>query len=502
MRPPRSATTTAVRLPAVLLVVLAAAATYAFLRYPTYPNYDSLTALLWARDLLDGNAPAFDSYRAPTQHPLLLPVGLLLAPLGDLGARLFVALTIAGLLALVVAAYRLGLAAAGVLCGLLAAAIIASRLNLALLASIGFLDLPYCALVAWAAVLETRRPRCGRPVWILLTLAGLLRPEAWLLAGLYGLWLALPALGRRDVGAVVRSVAPAAIAPVVWAIVDLAVTGDPLFSFHHTDALAAELRRDRGTLELPWLMVRLLSEVLKPPLMVAAVGGIAAAVALRNRALLLPAVLVVVTCATYLLIAGGGLATVYRYLLNAAVGLAVFAAFALAGWATVDRSRALRLRWMVPALALLVLGAGYTAVRTSPAKATAELRERVRIREDLVAVLRDPAVTRARACGPLTVPTHKLLAEVRWILELPQGGVTARSDPAQPPQRSGVAIIIDRRIARRPALDVLEVGRDGTQTQVPPRGFVPVAGNRRFAAYASCDPQAPARRSGPGPGRT
>lgn len=490
------------RLPTLLLAALTLGALYAFLRYPTYPNYDSLTALLWARDLLDGHAPAFDDYRAPTQHPLLLPVGLLLAPLGDLGARLFVALTIGGLLALVAAVHRLGLAAAGPLCGLLAAAIIASRLNLALLASIGFLDLPYCALVAWAAVLETRTPRRGRPVWILLTLAGLLRPEAWLLAGLYGLWMAWPAVRARRVGEAARAVAPALIAPAVWAAVDLAVTGDPLFSFHHTDALAAELRRDRGTLELPWLMVRLLTEVLKAPLMAAGMAGIAAAIILRIRALVVPGVLVVVTCGTYLLIAGGGLATVYRYLLVAAVALSVFAAFALAGWERVDPARGLRRRWMVPALVLLVAGAGYTATRTSPAKATAELRQRVAIRDDLVRLLRDPAVTRARACGPLTVPTHKLLAEVRWILDLRSGEVTARSDRSQPVQRTGVAIIIDRSIARRPALDVLEVGRDGTGTQVPPRGFVPVAGNRRFAAYASCDPRTPARRSGPGPGRT
>lgn len=491
------------RLPALCFAVLAGAAFVAFLRHPTYPNYDSLTALLWARDLLDGQTPAFDSYRAPTQHPLLLPVGLLLAPLGDLGARLFVALTIAGLLALVAAAHRLGVAAAGTLCGLLAGAIIASRLNLSLLASIGFLDLPYCALVAWAAVVEVGRPRAGRPVWILLTLAGLLRPEGWLLAGLYGLWMAWPAWQRsRRFDTVVRAVWPAAVAPLIWAALDLAVTGDPLFSFHHTDALAAELGRERATLELPWLMVRLLAEVLKPPLLVAGLVGVGAAVVLRVRPLAVPGVLALVTCATYLLIAGGGLATVYRYLLNAAVALAVFAAFALAGWTTIDRSRALRLRWMVPALALLVVGAGYTAVRTSPAKAVAELRERAHIREDLVALLTDPAVTRARACGPLTVPTHKLLAEARWILDLPQDGVTARSDPAQPRQRTGVAIIIDRRIERRPALDVYEVGRDGFAAQLPPRGFVPVAGNRRFAAYASCDPGAPARRTGPGPGRT
>jgi len=488
------------RAPLVLFAGLSAAALVAFLRYPTYPNYDSLTALLWARDLLDGHVPAFDGYRAPTQHPLLLPIGLLLAPLGDGAARVLVALTIAGLLALVAAAYRLGLAAAGILCGLLAAAIIASRLNLLLLSSIGFLDLPYCALIAWAAVLEVRTPRRAGPVWVLLSVAGLLRPEAWLLAGLYATWIAWPQVAARRWRAAARPFVLAAVAPGVWAAVDLAVTGDPLFSLHHTDTLATELQRDRGTFGLPWLMVRLLSEVLKPPLLAAGAGGIALAVVLRRRELAVPGVLVVVTCATYLLIAGGGLATVYRYLLNAAVALAVFAAFALAGWTTVRTSNPWRLRWMVPAVALLVAGGSYTALRTHPASASAELRERVRIREDLISVLRDPAVTAARRCGPLTVPTHKLLAEVRWILDLPPDGVTARSDPAQVRQRTGVAIIIDRRIERRPALNVLEVGRDGTSTQIPPVGFRPIAGNRRFAAWSSCDAGAPARRTGPAPG--
>jgi hypothetical protein len=36
------------------------------------------------------------------------------------------------------------------------------------------------AFVVWAAVLEARRPRRGTAVLVLLGLAGLLRPEAWL----------------------------------------------------------------------------------------------------------------------------------------------------------------------------------------------------------------------------------------------------------------------------------------------------------------------------------
>ena len=62
--------------------LLAALGLALYERYPTYPAYDSLTALSWGRDLLDGRLPAFDAFRAPTQHPLLLAVGVVLEPFG------------------------------------------------------------------------------------------------------------------------------------------------------------------------------------------------------------------------------------------------------------------------------------------------------------------------------------------------------------------------------------------------------------------------------------
>ena len=477
--------------PPAALALLALAALAGVLAFRTYPNYDSLMALVWGRDILGGTLPAFDAYRAPTQHPLLVALGIPLSALGDAGERIMVLFGVTGYLGVVAGVYRLGRVTIGVAGGLLAAALVASRLNLALLASIAFLDIPYCALVIWAAALEAERPRRGGPVWVLLALAGLLRPEAWALAALYAVWVGWP----MDWPGRVRALALAAVAPVLWALTDLVVTGNPLFSLTYTDGSAADLQRERPLSSLPWLMVRLLAEVLKWPVLAAAVAGVVLAVVLRRPRFAVPAVLVVVTCAEYLVIASGGLAVVYRYLLVAALALAVFAAFALMGWTTIDRGR-VRTVWTVIAVAALTAGAVYTVTHTNPAKIRVELRERERLRANLRAVLTDPAVTAARRCGPLTVPNHKLIPESRWILEVPDGQVRARSDAALGPQRYGVAIIIDRRVEQRPALNVFEVPRDrGLLLQLPPPGFRPVAGNRDFAAWARCPDDAPLVRT-------
>ena len=436
---------------------------------------------MWAREILDGVVPGFDAYRAPTEHPLLFPVALLLAPLGDAGLRIFVLLDVLSFVALVAAVWRLGRAAAGVLGALLAAAVIASRLNLPLLASIGFLDVPYCALVAWACVLEVERPRRGGAVFGLLALAGLLRPEAWLLAGLYAVWMGWSASWPARV----RFAALAATAPALWSLVDLVVTGDPLFSLLHTDGLALELQRERPLSTLPWLSVRLLAEILKWPVLALGVAGLGLAAWRRRGDLAVVAVLVPVTLATYLVIASGGLPTVYRYLLVAAIALAVFAAYALAGWQAVEGR--VRTWWAAASVVLLLAGAAFTALNTSPAKVVDELETRERIRADLRDLLAQDEFKRVAACGPITVPNHKLVPEVRWLLDLPEGRVRARSDRTLGVQRTGAAIVIERRIERRRALDIGEVPRDGGRAiQQPPPGFDLVGGNRSFAVYGAC----------------
>jgi hypothetical protein len=470
------------RLPAVAFGLLVVGALAAWLAVPTYPAYDSLYSLVWAREILDGALPTFAAYRAPTQHPLLLPVGLLLAPLGDAGGRIFVLLCIAGLLALIAAAWRLGRLAAGPLGGIAAAGLVGSRLDIPLLAALGYLDIPYCALVMWAVVLEAERPRRGRAVWILLALAGLLRPEAWLLAGAYGVWLGW----GRPLGGRIAALVPALAAPLLWALTDVVATGDPLFSLRHTDALAAELHREVPLTHLPWMLVQLLVALVKPPVLFAGLVGAWLAVRFRRTALAVPSAVAVFTCFTYLVIASGGLATVYRYLLLTALGVSLLAAFAVSGWTLLPKGHRWRVRWAALAGVACVLGAGWTFAHLTLNGIRNDLRERRAVRTDLHAVLSDPAVVAARRCGPITVPNHKLIPEVRWALDLPVGAVRARSDRSLAPQRAGVALVIATAIEDRPALNVYEVPTDGTGILAAPRSFHRLAGNRRFAAWGGC----------------
>src|SRR5262245_11719932 len=112
---PRSAV---LAVPAIALLALAVFAFATWLRFPTYPAYDTQYGLLWGRELFDGHVPGFDDYRAPTQHPLLVALGLVLAPFGfDVAGRVAVLLCFASLVALIVAMFRIGLRFGGPLGG-------------------------------------------------------------------------------------------------------------------------------------------------------------------------------------------------------------------------------------------------------------------------------------------------------------------------------------------------------------------------------------------------
>src|SRR2546423_5721884 len=181
------------------LAALAVVSLVGYLVYPTFPNYDSYYAMLWAREVVHLAPLSFDGYRTPTEHPLAILFSIPLVLLGEGGDRVLVFFTVASFVALAAGLYRLGRQSFGPLVGAVAAVLVCTRFDFPFLAARGYIDIPYLALVVWAAALEVARPRGGLPVFLLLAAASLLRPEAWILIGLYWLWFAWKAPWRgRD----------------------------------------------------------------------------------------------------------------------------------------------------------------------------------------------------------------------------------------------------------------------------------------------------------------
>ncbi|WP_445151058.1 ArnT family glycosyltransferase [Baekduia sp. Peel2402] len=470
--------------------LLCAGALIGYLVYPTYPNYDSAYSLIWGRELVDGILPSFDAYRAPTQHPLAVVVGAVLSLLGeDAAPRAWLLLSVASFCLLVAGVYRLGRAAFGPWVGLVAALLVCSRLDYAFLAARGYIDVAYLALVAWAAARETETPRAGKPVWILLTLAGLLRPEAWILLGLYWLWMAWPPAARRDVRSRVRTALVAAIAPVLWVLSDLIATGDPLFSLNHTSSLANDLQRTKPASEAPSFAIHSLNGTLKWPVLIGAVLGIALAARFAPRR---AAVLGAITASglfTFGAIAAAGLSVIDRYLAITAVGLIVFAAFAIAGFTVLPPGHPAYRAWIVGAAVVAVGGAAFTATHLHPGYIDRELTTRRELRQELARLAKTPAFTLARRCGVVSVPNHKLIPDVRWILHADEDQVRARTDLDDFGQQTkGVQVFVTgpTMLTNSTYGPFVPGSRDDARIQVPGPGLRQIDRTEHFLAYAAC----------------
>src|ERR1700683_1575416 len=185
----------------VAFAVLCVVALFGYFAFPTYPTYDSFYALLWGRDLLHLHLPDFRVYRGPTEHPLAIAYGVLCSLFGQGGGGLMLLGSIASFVALVAGSYRLARLCFGPVVGMFAALLMLSRFFDENLAAQGYLDISYVALIVWALALEVERPRRGVLVFAILAAAGLLRPDAWVLSGVYWLWCCWPAAVRRARGA-------------------------------------------------------------------------------------------------------------------------------------------------------------------------------------------------------------------------------------------------------------------------------------------------------------
>jgi hypothetical protein len=444
-----------------LLVVgaLVLVAVLAWRLIPTYPNYDAYYHLDWGRELVAGHLPSFEAYKAPTEHPLYLALCAVVGLLGPHGDRVLVLFTCLCHVAFTYAVYRLASAVWDRRAGVAAALLAGSSFALLLYAARAYVDEPFLALVLWAAALEAERPRRGGVVWTLLVLAGLLRPEAWVLGGLYWLWT----------GPTPRRALLVAAAPVAWCVVDALVTGDPLFSLHSTSDLADELRRSRSFSQVPGDFVTFLADTARLPVALAGVLGVVWAWRRREgRSAHVPLALFGAGAFTFFATSAAGLSVLPRYLTVPAVALCL-----PAGW-LLTRSRAL--------LALAVVaGLAFVGVKADAfSRLATELRFIRSTHDDLAAVLHTPQVRAARHCGAVTLPNYRLVPDTRWILHAGPRQVGSRSARKR---TSGVALLlVGDKLLRRYGF------ADGASpaTNAPPAGFLRSVHRGGVTAYVSC----------------
>jgi hypothetical protein len=405
---------------------------------PWFLNYDARYALVWARDIATGQTPDYTGPYAPTPHPLETIVSLVAVPFGQGGDAIMVWAVLLCFGVLVWLTYRLGAKLFSPAVGVVAALVVLTRPALERDALLGYQDTPFAVLILWAVLLEARRPRRGAPVLVLLAVAGLMRPEAWALAGLYALYMWRGASNRERA----LYAGLTALAPALWALMDWLVTGDALHSLHGTAALAETVDRRRDPLTGPYWTAKYLGYTLREPLVVGIPIGLLFAYRQRLRGAVLPLVVAAAMLAVFLASPLFGLPLIGRYVRTPAVLLALFYGLAVVGWrmlpptasrrALVTASLDARRRWAIAGVLAAALSLAFLPWHV---KMLSGLDDRLVYQgayyRDLREVGRAPAVRAAlERCGPIATADHRPIPHLRWWLDSDPGTVAPVADRA------------------------------------------------------------------------
>jgi Dolichyl-phosphate-mannose-protein mannosyltransferase len=466
-----------------------------------FVQYDTFYALVWGDQIASGESPDYDAPLAPTPHPLATLVGVLLSPLGDGAETAVMVIAFLSLAAVVYLVYRLGTEWFNPWVGALAAAIFITRQPLLDFGVRAYVDIPYLALLLWALLLETRSRRAGAPVLALLAIAGLLRPEAWLFAGAYLLYLvygemtegearATPPRGpvgrfvaflhRRD-GLMLTALAVAA--PVTWVLFDLVFAGDPLHSLTGTQDTVEALDRDTGITGLVVDGPQRLGEVLREPVLLGAAVGIVLSFALRRDRARVGLAALALSLAAFSVLAIAGLAVLTRYLLPAAAILCIFCAAGVLGWVDLPRESRWRRKWALIGAGLLVVMLAFVPAQV---ERISDLRDSIEAQDQLGDDLRELADAGAfdGGCGPVTVPDERAIPFLALWLDVDPSDIRVAGETATGAVSPGYLLTARSQNAK----DLFTLHPDAPPREAPPttNAAPPVGSNDSWDVHEIC----------------
>jgi len=347
------------------LLLLAALGYLALGALPLNP-IDTGFTLDWGRELAHGGLPDVRDLGASTPHPLSIVSGLIASLAGSDALDVMQTLVLLAAAGVVLALIGIGRAIRSPLTGIAAVCALLANGHF-LFSSVALAtpaDIPALGAVTGALVLELRRARRGYAPLCLLAVAGLWRPEVWLLSCGYAAYCA-PSFAP---GSRVRLALLALAGPVVWLLCDLALTGDPLYSLEYTRWAARVASRPRGIGEVPSVLWRTENEYFDTPILVA--GALGLAIDLRYA--ILPCVLRAwgaIALFAFTAIGSTSLPVIGRYALPIVVATSLYAGFFIGGWTRVPPGRGRRVWQMGAALcSIALLGGTLTSLQSLTAQ--------------------------------------------------------------------------------------------------------------------------------------
>jgi hypothetical protein len=483
-----------------------------------FPNYDTIYALVWGRELAHGISPDYGAALPPTPHPLTDLIGLVTSPFGEAPITVIMILAYVSLGLIAYFVYRLGTVWFDKWVGVLAAVIVLTRAPFLSNGLRAYVDLPYIAICLGALYIEARKPRAGWPVLALLVPAGLLRPEAWGFAIAYWLWLAFDLRraatltgrkptyisGFRPINTVfgwelgwrgergTRELAWLGLlalgGPILWVLFDAITTGNPLYSLTGTQETVESLKRQTGPVDLVLYGPRRLGEVMQWPGMIGGFGGLVLGICLLRRRSALGFVAVVLALLAFAALGAAGLAIIARYTMLAGAILSIFFALALLGWRFIDRGNPWRLRWQVFAGIVLLMVLVWLPNQWNLDKQVhTDLTNQGRIENELSDLVDEGAFS--PECGPIAVPNHRAVPRLAFGLDVKPTDIVSASEAVSGEEKKKLE---EAGYWVQPASNfvihnyILDPN-DKTNFEIkPPAGFRQVAGNESWLIYSNC----------------